>query len=452
MEKPNVDMTRRLARFVADTTAEDIPPQVFEHAKVAFMDWIGVLMAGKDEPLVKKLINYADFLGGHAQATVLGHGVKKNVCQAALINGAASHALDYDDTLRTFIGHPSVTLFPALLAYSEWRGLGGRDLLTAYLVGLQVGASIGASAGLEHYSAGWHATSTIGRLASAAGCAKLMGLGEEQVVHALGIAATQACGLKRVFGSMCKPFHAGAASQGGLAAVLLASDGFTSTDNILEGPFGFLQVFGGKVNDDFLERLGKKWEVEAIIQKYHASCHFTHSPIEGVLKAVAQKDDMAPEEIREVRVRVSELAARTAGIEDPRTELEGKFSMRYCVANALLGGPTGLRGFTLERVNDPQRKEFIEKVKVIGDPQIPDGSWLANVEIELESGRILAASADVSQEVPELAVKRGKITSKFHDLCDPVLGEARALRLEEMILKLEDLLDMRDFIGVAEDG
>ena len=134
--------------------------------------------------------------------------------QATLINGSASHALDYDDTLRSFLGHPSVTLFPGLLALAEWQGKPGLDFLTAYLVGLQAGATVGGAAGLAHYKAGWHGTSTIGYLASAAGAARLLGLNEVETTWALGIAGTQASGLKRVFGTMCKPFHAGRCAQG----------------------------------------------------------------------------------------------------------------------------------------------------------------------------------------------------------------------------------------------
>jgi 2-methylcitrate dehydratase PrpD len=275
MQGNKFELTSILARFIVETDVSDIPFTVFEHAKIAFQDWFAVTMAGKDEQLVLKLIHFSDLMGGKEQATILGHGIKKNASLAALINGSASHALDYDDTI--FFGdvpvHPSATLFPALLSLSEWQEKAGLDFLAAYLIGFKVGACLAMCAGAEHYSAGWHATSTIGRLASAAGCAKLMELNEQQTVYALGIAGTLASGLKGAFGSMCKAFHAGRASQDGLEAALLAMDGFTSAKDILEGPAGFFQLLKGEVKEEAVNSLGKTWEIERLAQKYHASGH-----------------------------------------------------------------------------------------------------------------------------------------------------------------------------------
>jgi len=273
MERKQSEVTRTIAGFIVGTDASHIPSVFYEHAKVAFLDWFAVTMAGKDEPLVLKLIRFADLMGGDEQATVLGHGVKKNVSLATLINGSASHSLDYDDSI--FLGdipiHPSGTLFPSLLAFSEWKGKNGIDFLTAYIIGFETGACIGRCLDSEHYLDGWHATSTIGRLASAAGCAKLMGLDEKQTIYALGIAGTQASGFKRVFGSMCKPFHAGRASQVGLEAALLAGEGFTSAEDILEGPAGFFELLKGKAKEEVVGLLGKDWNIDRLAQKYHAS-------------------------------------------------------------------------------------------------------------------------------------------------------------------------------------
>lgn len=273
METRSLDLTRKIAKFIVKTDVSNIPSIVYEYAKIAFMDWYAVTMGGKDQPLVSKLIHLADIMGGHAQATVLGHDVKTNISLAALINGSASHALDYDDHtfFRNTPMHPSVTLFPSLLAFSEWKEKSGSDFLTSYIIGFKVGACVGSCLDAEHYLAGWHSTSTLGRIASAAGCAKLMGLNEQQTVYALGIAGTQASGFKRVFGTMSKPFHAGRASQIGLEAALLASQDFTSAEDILEGPAGFFQLLKGHVNEEAVDSLGKTWDIEDVIQKYHAS-------------------------------------------------------------------------------------------------------------------------------------------------------------------------------------
>ncbi|MDT8273457.1 MAG: MmgE/PrpD family protein, partial [Desulfomonilia bacterium] len=403
MTEKTPGFTARIAAFIVGTDASSIPSWAYDHARVAFMDWLGVTFAGKDDPLVHKLIDYADLMGGREQATIIGHGMKKDVGSAALINGSASHALDYDDTLVSFLGHPSVTLFPSLLALSEWKNFGGSDLLTAYLIGLQAGGTIGACASLDHYMAGWHATSTLGYLASAAGCARLLGLDEQQTRYALGIAGTQSSGLKRVFGTMCKPFHAGRSSQAGLMSALLAGQGFTSAEDILEGPQGFFEALKGKVNEDIVGLLGLGWDVVNLSQKYHASCHATHSPMEATL-ALVQEHDSAISRIRSITVQSSRLALDAAGKDKPRTGLEGKFSIPYCVANALLRGETGMQAFTDEKVSDPEVQGLMKKIHAIHDPEMK--ALEATVEIETTDGETYQGFSDILQQIPPLEIKR----------------------------------------------
>ena len=435
----NLGVTAKLGNFIAGTGAKEIPDEAFEHAKVAFMDWVAVTLAGKDDPLVKKLIAYADTMGGNEQATILGHSMKKSVSQAALINGSASHALDYDDTLEAFLGHPSVTLFPSLLALAEWKGKSGEAFLSAYLVGLQVGITIAQCAGMEHYMAGWHGTSTIGHLASTAGCAWLLGLDEEKSTHALGIGATQSSGLKRVFGTMCKPFHAGRSSQAGLLSALLAQDGFTSAGDALEGPQGFFQVLGGKGNEEPLDCLGKEWGVEGLSQKYHASCHATHSPLEATLSIVEQQK-VPLDRIEAIRVQSSQLALSAASRTEANTGLEGKFCIPYCVANALVTGQTGNQAFTDEKVRNPDVRELMKKISVTVDPEMK--TLESRVELDTGEGKTFSAVADVLQEIPALDFKREKVRSKYLDLCGPVMGEEKAGSFADEILGMERLASL----------
>ncbi len=435
-------LTARLGSFIADTDAKSIPPEAFEHAKVAFLDWVAVTVAGKDDPLVKKLIDYASTMGGHEQATILGHGMKKSVSQAALINGSASHALDYDDTLASFLGHPSVTLFPSLLALAEWKEKSGEAFLAAYLVGLQAGIAVAECAGMEHYMAGWHGTSTIGHLASAAGCAWLLGLDAKQCAYALGVGATQASGLKRVFGTMCKPFHAGRSSQAGLMSALLAEQGFTSADDVLEGPHGFFQVLRGNGNEEPAAKLGKEWGVEGLSQKYHASCHATHSPLEATL-AIVEKEKVSLDEIAAIRVQSSQLALDAAGKKEAFTGLEGKFCIPYCVANALVRGQTGTQAFTDEKVRDPEVRALMEKITVVLDPEMK--TLESRVEMRTRGGKVHTAFSDVLQQIPVLETKRERVKSKYFDLCGPVIGAEKTRALAEQILGLEKLENLKPF-------
>ncbi len=435
-----MELTRIIADFIIETKQADIPQTVYEHAKIAFLDWVGVTMAGQNDPLVKKLIQHADYMGSHAQASILGHGIKKSLTQAALINGAASHALDYDDTLFSFLGHPSVTMFPSLLALAEYNKKSGIDFLTAYIIGFKAGAVIGECAGMDHYMHGWHATSTIGHFASCAVCCRLMGLNTKQTQYALGIAGTQASGLKISFGTMCKPFHAGKASHDGLLAAMLAKDGFTGAENILEGPLGFFQVLKGTIKNEVVNSLGKTWEIENLAQKYHASCHATHSPIEAAVHIITQ-NSIALEDIKKIRVFCSQLAIDAAGKTEPTTGLEGKFSIIYCVANALISGNTGMQAFEDAKVLDPQTRKLMKKISVLLDENMSGVE--TRLELETMQGETHKHFSDILKEIPVLEVKREKIKTKFCDLCTPVLGKAATDKLAETILSLEKSGNMK---------
>jgi 2-methylcitrate dehydratase PrpD len=445
MSENVVGFTAKLASFIVNTKEQDIPDWAYEHAKVAFMDWLAVTFAGKDDPLVKILIDYADMVGGEKQATIIGYNMKKDVSSAALINGAASHSLDYDDTMVSFLGHPSVTIFPALLALSEFRGKSGKDFLTAYLIGLQVGGTIGTCAGLDHYMAGWHATSTLGHIASAAACARLLGLSEKQTTYALGIGATQSSGLKRVFGTMCKPFHAGRSSQSGLLAALLAEKDFTSAEDIFEGPQGFFAALKGKVNEDVVSMLGLGWDVQNLQQKYHASCHATHSPLEAAL-SIIKKENIDLDAIKSITVHSSNLALSAAGKTEPASGLEGKFCIPYCVANALLREETGMQSFTDEKVNDPAVRAIMKKINVINDPKMQALESL--VEVETNNGKSFQAFSDILQQIPPLEIKKERVASKFLDLCEPVLGEKKSLALKKKIETMDKLRNMKSMTRI----
>ncbi len=441
----NMDFTRSIAKFIVNSDAEKIPQTAFEHAKIAFMDWMGVTLAGKEDPLVAKLINYSDLMGGNEQATILGFDIKKSIAQAALINGAASHALDFDDSLEAMVGHPTVTLYPALLAVSEWKEMTGKDLLIGYLVGLKAGSTIASCGGMEHYIRGWHGTGTYGHFASAAGCARLLGLNEDQTVFALGLAGTQASGLKISFGTMCKPYHAGKASQAGLISALLAADGFTSAQDIIEGKSGFIDVFSGKYNEDALAILSGKWEVEDLVQKYHSSCHATHSPIEGAL-SIVKNEGLALDDIKSINIAVSPLAVGAAGKPEPKTGLEGKFSISYCVANALLRGDTGTKAFTDTKVNDPAVVALMEKITLEVTDEFK--ALEAITKIKTTSGKVFTASMDVMSDIPKLETKKVKIRDKFIDLSSPAIGESRAEELADAITALETLDNVRNLLAL----
>jgi 2-methylcitrate dehydratase PrpD len=440
-------MTEILAAFVANTGNDDIPSPLYDHAKVALLDTVGVLLAGKEEPVTKKLLQLAEFSGGKEQSTVMGHGVKKSALQAALINGSAAHALDYDDSSARFWGHPTCSIYTSLLSLGELERKSGRDLLASYLIGLEVGFIVADSVGEAMYRAGFHTTGVLGIVASAAGCARLLALDSDQSSNALAIAATQSAGLKRSFGTMCKPFHAGKAAEGAVMAVLLARDGFTGAGDIFEGPNGLLVSHGAGVNDFSLGMLGRTWGVENLSQKFHAACNWIHSPIEAALAIKKEHKDLKADNIKSVQIIVSDIALATADVVQPRTGLEGKFSIPYCVASALETGNTGVSAFTDEAVSSPKIKELIAKTKVKAHPKAEP--FDTRVTVETTDGSRYSHDYNVMENIPTIEQKRVRVGKKFTENVSPVLGSAKAEEAAEMMLALDEVDDVSTLLDLV---
>ncbi len=418
-----------------------------EHAKLALLDWTGVTVAGSNEPLAQKLLKYSEFLGGNKQSSVLGHRMKMSVTQAALVNGSSSHAHDFDDSHGVFRGHPSASIFASLFALAELENKSGEDFLTAYIIGLHSALAVAECNGEEIYMKGLHNTSVLGIIASAAASARLLGLNEEQTLNALGIATTQAFGLKCSFGTMCKPFHAGHAAEGAVTAVLLARDGFTGAHDILEGPNGLFEAMGGTANEDALANLGKKWGIKQLAVKYHASCHWTHSPIEAGL-AIQRDNSLRYQDIESIEIVVSEIALKTADIQQPETGLQGKFSIPYCAVNALVTGKTGIDAFTNDAVANPEIKALISKTTVRITEEL--GSvFAASAIIKTKDGKTYTAEIDVMKEFPGVSEKAVKVKQKFNDIIIPILGKEKTSAVTNAILALEDMDNINQLLDIA---
>jgi len=286
----SVRISRKLAEYVHDTSFEDLSDSVVRYTKFCLFDWIGVTLGGSTEEAGVILFDAVCEMGGKEQATILGKGVKTNILFAALVNGCMSHALDYDDTHVGSSIHPSVCLAPAVIAVGEFMHSSGKDLITAFALGFEISTRIGAAIGLSHYEHGWHATATIGRFGAAAGAAKLLGLSPDEIVNAFGLSGTQIGGLRQVFGTMSKPFHAGKAAMDGALSALLAKRGFDSSQQIFEGQFGIGNVYSS--NPDFptlTKNLGAKYQILNVAFKPYASALGTHPIIEAILDIKKKK-------------------------------------------------------------------------------------------------------------------------------------------------------------------
>jgi 2-methylcitrate dehydratase PrpD len=302
-------VTERLAAHARALTFEDLPDRVVLVAKTCLLDWLGCALAGSREPLTDILAAEVDADG---PATLIGRDRGASPHWAALVNGAAGHALDYDDTHLHMSGHPTAPVAPAVLALAESSGSSGRDIVAAFVAGVETECRLGAVMGAGHYAVGWHATGTMGTFGAAAACASLLGVAEERWLHAFGLAGTQAAGLKSVFGSMAKPLHAGKAAANGLLAARLAANGFTSNPDIVDTHQGFAVTHTSTFRPDVLDHLEDRWLVAETLFKYHASCYLTHSAMEATRALGVRADD-----VESARVIVPPGHMDVCGIPEP---------------------------------------------------------------------------------------------------------------------------------------
>ena len=440
--------TTRLAEFVVKTSLRDCPDAVLVQTRRATLDSIGVMLAGAAEPVAQSVRAVARAEGGVALCTVLGTSMRTAPGWAALANGAAGHAHDFDDTNFALMGHPSVPLLATALAAAEAETADGAAVALAYIIGFEIDAALGIALNPEHYTRGWHATSTIGTLGCAAAAAKLLALDVAQTRHALGIAASMASGLKENFGSMTKPYHAGHAAQSGVRAAQLAREGMTASDAALDGRQGHVGAFSGAtLQADAFDRLGSRWELTAsgIAVKPYPSCALTHSAIDALL-ALRARHRIDPAKVAAVEVGVNAVVPDVLRHTRPSSGLERKFSMQYCAAAALARGRVGLADFDDGPVRDAATRDLMERVTMVVDPALPHDleqhAW-SRVSVRLSDGTRLESKPRGASGHPSTPLSDAELHAKFVGCATPVLGADAADGVAAQIARLEHIPDVR---------
>src|SRR3954470_4030907 len=432
------DLTRSLATQAGAVSYDALPDDVRALARQCVLDYYGVALAGADDPLVAILLDELEEAGGNPQASLIGRSGRLPALSAALLNGAMGHALDYDDVNLAMPGHPSVAILPGLLALAEQRSSSGRDVIAAFVAGYETACRIGSAMAPGHYDLGFHATGTVGCLGAAAACARLLGLDAEATACALGIAGTQASGLKSQFGTMCKPFHAGKASHNGLLAARLAARGFSSRPDTVECEQGFALTHGPDFRPEkALADPPGGFHILANLFKYHAACYLTHGPIETA-RAVRAQHAVAPEQIARITLKLDRSVDRVCNIPAPTDGLEAKFSLRQTVAMALSGIDTAsLSAYSPATANDPHLMALREKVVLDFQDGWPQAA--AEIEVMLADGGVLRASHDAGVPSAEIGAQGDRLAAKFDALAEPVLGAARTRELRRAIEDLDTL-------------
>ena len=442
------NLTEFLAFRATNLRYEDIPEPARALALQCILDYFGVAIAGADDPLVRIVLDEMVEAGGAPQACVIGHAARLQALSAALVNGAAAHALDYDDVNMAMPGHPSVAILPGLLALAELTGASGREVISAFVAGYETACRVGVALQPGHYNLGFHSTGTVGSFGAAAACAKLLGLQTMGIAAALGIAGTQAAGLKSQFGTMCKPFHAGRAAQSGLLAARLAARGFTSRTDLVECVQGFALTHGPDFSPEAARATPQAGlHLFANLFKYHAACYLTHAPIECARRL---RDDhrLKPEDIAGITLRLDASCERVCNIPAPVDGLQSKFSLRQTVAMALAGFDTAsLTAYSVENALDPVLVRLREQVKLDWQEAWPQ--TLSELELVLPDGRRLTARHDAGIPAADIGEQGERLAAKFDVLVKPIFGSARTRELREAIADLDRISDIGNVTKLA---
>lgn len=382
-------MDAELAAFVADLSYDDLPEAAVRAVERVFVDTVGVTAAGAAEGAGRTAVDLATAISS-GDATLVGSDATASVTDAAFANATAGHGLDFDD-VTWGVWHPSVPLVAPILALAEREESSGRGAIAAYVAGYETQVHLAEALLPAHYERGWHATATFGTFGAAAAAAVLLDLDRERTRHALNVAASMPAGLKRNFGTMTKPMHAGQAARSGVTAGLLAADGFTAADDAVGGERGFCDLYAGDAGPalDDLPVLGDRWALleDGIQVKKYPCCYFTHPAIAGTQALVGEHGiDLGG--VERIEVTASQGAADALHYEDPDTGLEGKFSMEYVVACAIARDHVGLAAFDDENVDDPAVQQVRERVDFRVDPDLEYNPYHTTVRVETADGTV----------------------------------------------------------------
>jgi len=434
---PVKDVTRKLARFIVAAKPGDVPAPVRKEATRTLLNWLGVAVGASRHTTVDRAIAAVAPFAGPAQASVLGRAERFDIQTVTLINAISSHVFDFDDTHLKTIIHASGPVISPSLALAEYLPISGQDFLCALVMGIETAFRVGNAVYPNHYDVGWHITGTAGVIGAAAAAGKLLGLTEQQMVWALGLAASQPVGLRESFGSMNKSFNPGRAGQNGLLAALLAARDFTSSDGMLEAKRGWANTVSTKQDyAQITEGLGQVWETRLNTYKPFA-CGIVIHPIIDACIQLRNEYKIDPEQVRAINLKVHPLVLELTGKKTPREGLEGKFSVYHAAAVAVIFGKAGERQFSDGAVRDPKVVALRDKVTAVVDPAVKEAQ--ADVTIVLADGRELHKFIPQAVGSVENPMSDAALEAKTRDLVQGILPEAQSRRLIESCWKVEAL-------------
>lgn len=436
-----IDATGELADWATELKYADLPPDLLHAASRGLIDTVAVILAGSSEEAAERATIVAESQGGTAEAQVLGGRLRTSASLAALVNGTAAHALDYDDTQGSVHGHPSAVIVPAALAVAESVRASGRSLVEAFVVGTEVMGKAGRMLTEVPYKEGWHLTSVLGPLGAGAAAGKLLGLNPEQFRVALGIAVSQSSGSRQNFGTMTKPFHVGWSAHGGVLAALLAATGFTANPDMLTAPMGLTKLFAGDSTRWRETRPGSPFELvdPGLAMKVYPCCAGTHCALDATFEC---RTEMSTEDLRlieQIEVNVHATGLVPLIYDRPTTGLEGKFCLRYVVAAALQDGSISLETFDDDRVRDGVYAALMDRVRVYQDPTVEDR--FAEVTVRVPGREAVSSRVQIVKGSPTKPMSDEDLDLKFASCAQRVVSEGPS---KEALLLLRDIESLAD--------
>ena len=438
-------LTKALCGCLAAAQFSDLTPAAAREARRGVLDWIGCALAGSGHKTVSTLLAVLQDITGKPAATVFGRTLKLGLVEAPRANGLMGHVLDYDDThMGGVVLHTSSPVLAALFALAEREPASGKGFMLAYAVGFEAGVRIGRSAP-GHHKGGWHLTGTLGTFAAAAACGRLMQLDRQKLTYAMGIAGTQAAGMQQNRGTMCKSLHAGAAASNGLFAALLASRGFDSTQEIIEGEKGFCRIYSDTAApEELTKNVGTSWLIETNGHKPYACGVVLHPLIDAVI-GIRNRDCIDAASVSEIAVRVHPLVLSITGVTEPTTGLQSKFSTLHTAAVAMADGAAGIAQYSDAKATDPAIAALRRKVKPVADTSLRRDEAYATVIAAGKRHDIHIAHASGTADNP---MSDAAIEAKFLANAAPVIGRERAERARDIVWALDKQKDMRELIAL----
>src|SRR6266849_5713129 len=420
-------VTKYVGTFVTQTKYQEIPADVIELGKKSILDGLGLALAGsraESGSISRRYVEQAGVTRGNA--TIIGSAQKTSPRFAALLNGISIHADDFDDTqlaaakdrVYGLLMHPTVPVLPAIFALAEQRRVTGKDWMLAYHLGVEVECKIAEAIAPRHYQDGFHTTGTCGPFGSAAACAKLLNFDLSKTLNTFGLVASQSGGLRENFGTMTKPFQAGHAAEAGLVSAELVALGWTAAEQILEADRGFFHAFGGSYDPSaIVDRLGKPWTFASpgVSLKPYPSGSLTH-PAMTELARLIEVNNIEASQVEKVDVGANHNMTTTLLHHDPKTGLEAKFSMEFCMAILLLERKAGLSQFSDKVVHRPDVREMIRRINFYVDPEAESAGFdkmTSILKIHLKDGRVIAGRAEFGKGSPANPMTFEEAAAKF---------------------------------------